>query len=75
MASTLSRSRPRVRSSVSTAYACGLLGCGLGRPDLPGAVAAANQAFEALAVLERVHRRPEAVVLVREQLAVGDQPV
>src|SRR5262245_48846063 len=48
---------------------------GLGRPpDLPGCVAARAQILQHLPVLERVHRAPEARVLVRQQLALRDQP-
>ena len=36
-------------------------------PDLPGRVPARVNLFELLPVLERVHRHPEAVVLVRHQ--------
>src|SRR5260221_6366951 len=42
-------------------------------PDLPGRAAAAIRVFELLAILERVHRRPEPVVLVRDQPALEDQ--
>ena len=41
---------------------------------LPGRTAALCEGVEPLLVLDRVHRLPEAVVLVRDELALFDQP-
>ena len=38
-------------------------------PDLPGSVAAGIDVFEVLPVLEGVHGRPEAVILVSDKAA------
>ena len=44
-----------------------------GVPELPRGVAVLVQPLEPLLVLERVHRRPEAMVLLREHLALRHQ--
>ena len=56
---------------------CAISGVGLavGRPQLPRRLPALLQALEPLLLLQRVHRRPEAVVAVREQLVGRGQPV
>src|SRR5690348_9311335 len=40
-------------------------------PDLPAAVARLEHLLQLLLILERVHRRPEALVLVRQQQALA----
>src|SRR4051812_43356358 len=44
-------------------------------PDFPGRLALGHDRVQLLLILERVHRLPEAVVLVRHQLTLLDQPV
>src|SRR5262245_10083421 len=43
-------------------------------PDLPDGAPLAVHRLEHLLVLERVHARPEAAVLVRHELVLADQP-
>src|SRR5262249_23173779 len=44
-------------------------------PDRPGRIAARVDVLELLSVLERVHRHPEAIVLVGRELPAPDQPM
>src|SRR3989475_1836233 len=44
-------------------------------PDLPRRVAPGVHVVQALLVLERVHRRPEPIVAVGQQLVLGEEPL
>ena len=44
-------------------------------PELPGRVALSMPRFEGLLILEGVHRLPVAEVPMRQQLALGDEPL